>query len=121
MRKTGNIGIARNNSEELVFNNLIMWIVVDDGKLSRDEMHLTKLQQLGMTPRDESKLLAMRESILKLANATSSFASRLDYEPDTGHNFKIISTLAFQKLGVVPETVFLKARNADLNTRSSRL
>jgi phosphoinositide-3-kinase regulatory subunit 4 len=84
-------------------------------------MHLTKLQQLGMTPSDESKLLAMREYILKLANATSSFASRLNYEPDTGHNLKIIGSVEFQKLGVVPQTVFLKARNADLNTRSSRL
>lgn len=31
MRKTGSIGIARNKSEELVFNNLIVWTVVDDG------------------------------------------------------------------------------------------
>jgi phosphoinositide-3-kinase regulatory subunit 4 len=121
MRKTGSIGIARNKSEELVFNNLIMWTVVDDGQLIRDEMHLMKLQQLGMTPSDESKLLAMREYILKLANATSSFASRLNYEPDTGHSLKIIGSVEFQKLGVVPQTVFLKTRNADLNTRSSRL
>jgi phosphoinositide-3-kinase, regulatory subunit 4 len=121
MRKTGSIGIARNKSEELVFNFFIMWIVVDDGQLIRDEMHLTKLQQLGMTPSEESKLLAMREYILKLANATSSFASRLNYEPDTGHNLKIIGSVEFQKLGVVPQTVFLKARNADLNARSSRL
>ena len=121
MRKTGNIGIARNKSEELVPNNLIMWTVVDDSQLIRDEMHLTKLQQLGMTQSDESKLLAMREYILKLANATSSFASRLNYEPDTGHNLKIIGSVEFQKLGVVPQTVFLKARNADLNARSSRL
>jgi phosphoinositide-3-kinase regulatory subunit 4 len=49
-------------------------------------MHLTKLQQLGMTPSDESKLLAMREYILKFANATSSFASRLN-------NLKIIGSV----------------------------
>ena len=84
-------------------------------------MHLTKLQQLGMTPSDESKLLAMREYILKLANSTSSFASRLNHEPDTGHNLKNIGSVEFQKLGVVPQTVFLKARSTDLNTRSSRL
>ena len=83
-------------------------------------MHLTKLQQLGMTSSDESKLLAMREYILKLANATSSFASRLNYEPDTGHNLKVIGSVEFQKLGVVPQTVFLKARNTDLNARSPR-
>ena len=84
-------------------------------------MHLTKLQQLGMTPNDESKLLAMRDYILKLANATSSFASRLNYEPDTGHNLKVTGSVEFQKLGIVPQTVFLKARNTDLNTRSSRI
>ena len=111
MRKTGSIGIARNKSEELVFNNLLYgWLSM---MVNRDEMHLTKLQQLGMTPSDESKLLAMREYILKLANATSSFTSRLNYEPDTGHNLKIIGSVEFQKLGVVPQTVFLKARNAD--------
>jgi len=121
MRKTGSAGIARNKSEELVFDNLIVWTLVDDGQLIRDEMHLTKLQQLGMTSSDESKLLAMREYILKLANATSSFASRLNYEPDTGHNLKVIGSVEFQKLGVVPQTVFLKARNTDPNARSSRL
>lgn len=84
-------------------------------------MHLTKLQQMGMTSSDENKLLAMRDYILKLANATSSFASRLNYEPDTGHNLKVIGSVEFQKLGVVPQTVFLKTRNTDLNTRSSRL
>ena len=104
-----------------MFNDFTMWTIVDDSQIIRDEMHLTKLQQLGMTPSDESKLLAMREYILKLANATSSFASRLSYEPDTGHNLKIIGSVEFQKLGVVPQTVFLKARNTDLNTRSSRL
>ena len=98
-----------------------MWTAVDDCQLIRDEMQLLKLQQLGMTPNDESKLVAMREYILKLANATSSFASRLNYELDTGQNLKVIGSVEFQKLGVVPQTVFLKARNTDLNTRSSRL
>src|SRR5271169_5122801 len=97
-----------------------MWTLVDVDRLIRDEVHLTKLQQLGMTSSDESKLLAMREYILKLANATSSFASRLSYEPDTGHNLKIIGSVEFQKLGAVPQTVFLKARNTDLNARSPR-
>lgn len=83
-------------------------------------MQLTKLQQLGMTSSDENKLLAMREYILKLANATSSFASRLNYEPDTNYNLKVIGSVEFQKLGVVPQTVFLKARNTDTNIRSPR-
>ncbi|PPQ92492.1 hypothetical protein CVT25_010325 [Psilocybe cyanescens] len=101
IRKTGNSGIARNKSDE-------------------DEAHLTKLQQLGMTPSDENKLLALRDYTLKLANATSSFASRLTYEPDTGKSLKVIGNIELQKLGVVPQTVFLKARNSDLAPRSSR-
>lgn len=36
-------------------------------------MQLTKLQQLGMTSSEESKLLAMRDYIVKLANATSRY------------------------------------------------
>ncbi|KAH9474804.1 Phosphoinositide 3-kinase regulatory subunit 4 [Psilocybe cubensis] len=102
MRKTGNAGIARNRSEE-------------------DEAQLTKLQQLGMTPSDENKLLALRDYTLKLANATSSFASRLNYEPDTGKSLKVVGNIELQKLGVVPQTVFLRARNSDIAPRSSRL
>ncbi|KAF4612681.1 hypothetical protein D9613_011717 [Agrocybe pediades] len=102
MRKAGNNGITRNRSEE-------------------DEAHLMKLQQLGMTSSDENKLLALRDYILKLANATSSFASRLNYEPDTGKSLKVIGDIELQKLGVVPQTVFLKARNSDIAGRPSRL
>ncbi|KAF9557800.1 ARM repeat-containing protein [Agrocybe pediades] len=88
---------------------------------SKDEAHLMKLQQLGMTSSDENKLLALRDYILKLANATSSFASRLNYEPDTGKSLKVIGDIELQKLGVVPQTVFLKARNSDIAGRPSRL
>ncbi|KAF5325055.1 hypothetical protein D9619_009624 [Psilocybe cf. subviscida] len=102
MRKTGNSGIARNRSEE-------------------DETHLTKLQQLGMTPSDETKLLALRDYTLKLANATSSFASRLINEPDTGQSLKVVGDVELQKLGVVPQTVFLKSRNSDGGGRYSRI
>jgi phosphoinositide-3-kinase regulatory subunit 4 len=38
---------------------------------NRDEAQFGKLQQLGMTSSDETKLMAMREYIFKLANATS--------------------------------------------------
>ncbi|CAA7269893.1 unnamed protein product [Cyclocybe aegerita] len=101
MRKTGNMSIARNKSDE-------------------DEAQLTKLQQLGLTTSDENKLLSMRDYILKLANATSSFASRLNYEPDSGRSLKVIGDIELQKLGVVPQTVFLKARNSDIgSTRRS--
>lgn len=62
----------------------------------------------------------MREYIVKLANATSSFASRLNYEPDTGKNLKVVGDIELQKLGIVPQTVFLKARNTDVTgTRRS--
>ena len=37
----------------------------------RDEAQITKLQQLGMTPNEEAKLLAMRDYIWKLAQAIS--------------------------------------------------
>jgi len=74
-----------------------------------------------MTSSDENKLLALRDYILKLANATSSFASRLNYEPDTGKNLKVTGDIELQKLGVVPQTVFLKARNSDIAARSSRM
>ncbi|KAG6877788.1 hypothetical protein C0993_003882 [Termitomyces sp. T159_Od127] len=93
VRKTGNSTIARNKSEE-------------------DEAHLAKLQQLGMTSSEENKLHAMRDYILKLANATSSFASRLYSDPETGKNLKVMGDIELQKLGVVPQTVFLKTRTS---------
>ena len=91
-----------------------------------------------MTPAEESKLLAMRDYILKLANATSryansaliaqdtelrcnSFASRLNHEPEVGKNLKLIGDIELQKLGVVPVTVFLKTRSSEFTPRSSRL
>ncbi|TFK19255.1 ARM repeat-containing protein [Coprinopsis marcescibilis] len=102
IRKAGTGSIARNKSDE-------------------DEEQITKLQQLGMTTSDESKLLAMRDYILKLANATSSFSSRLSYEPDTGKNLKVTGNLELQKLGVVPQTVFLKQRQEPYTAGSSRM
>ncbi|KAF9450029.1 ARM repeat-containing protein [Macrolepiota fuliginosa MF-IS2] len=80
-------------------------------KSEEDEAQLGKLQQLGMTSSDEIKLMAMREYISKLANATSSFSSRLSSEPDTGKGLKVIGDIELQKLGVVPQTVFLRARS----------
>jgi len=86
---------------------------------------LTKLQQLGMTPSDETKLVAMRDYINKLANATASFASRINVyqEPDTGRNLQVIGDVELQKLGVVPHTVFLKSRSTELlgGGRSSKI
>ncbi|KAJ7715595.1 hypothetical protein DFH07DRAFT_862734 [Mycena maculata] len=90
-------------------------------KSDEDEAQLTKLQQLGMTSTEETKLLAMRDYILKLANAISSFASRLSFEQEAEKNLKTIGDVELPKLGVVPQTVFLKTRSNDLSTpRTSR-
>ncbi|KAF9023922.1 ARM repeat-containing protein [Hymenopellis radicata] len=62
-----------------------------------DEAQIVKLQQLGMTQSDEAKLLAMRDYITKLANAISSFASRLSSDPETEVNLKTIATTVFLK------------------------
>lgn len=43
--------------------------------MNRDEAQLAKLYNLGMSSSDEAKLLAMRDYILKLANAMSRSVS----------------------------------------------
>ncbi|KAI0050276.1 ARM repeat-containing protein [Auriscalpium vulgare] len=98
MRKTA--ATARNKSEE-------------------DEVQLTKLRQLGMTGTEEAKLMAMRDYILKLANAISSFTMRLRLE-DEAELLKTTNDVELQKLKVVPQTVFLKTRASDVASRSSR-
>ncbi|KAG5644667.1 hypothetical protein DXG03_007966 [Asterophora parasitica] len=100
VRKTGSSTITRNKSEE-------------------DEAHLHKLQQLGMTSTEESKLLAMRDYVLKLANAASSFASRLSSEPEMGKSLRVVGDVELQKLGVVPQTVFLRTRTGSSRYNSS--
>ncbi|KAL0061663.1 Serine/threonine-protein kinase [Marasmius tenuissimus] len=85
-----------------------------------DEPHVAKLQQLGMTTNEEPKLQAMRDYILKLANALSSFASRSHLEPDTEKTLKVIGDVELPKVGVVPQTVFLKLNAADDGIRTSR-
>ncbi|KAL1939405.1 hypothetical protein VTO73DRAFT_9961 [Trametes versicolor] len=83
-----------------------------------DEAQLAKLQQLGMSSVEEAKLMAMRDYVLKLARAISSFASRVSVEVETDA-LKSTSTIELVKLGVVPQTVFLRAPEAE--GRSSRL
>ncbi|KIJ63655.1 hypothetical protein HYDPIDRAFT_175967 [Hydnomerulius pinastri MD-312] len=90
--------------------------------VSMDETQLLKLQNLGMTPADENKLMAMRDYILKLANNASSFASRLRLEPDYEKIIRTMGDVELQKLSVVPQTVFLKSRSSTSDLpRSSRL
>ena len=73
IRKSGGV-ITRNKSEESAFlHETILPEVLTT--IRRDEAHLAKLQQLGMTPSEESKLVAMREHIVRLANNTSRWVS----------------------------------------------
>jgi phosphoinositide-3-kinase regulatory subunit 4 len=76
-----------------------------------------------MTSAEESKLLAMRDYILKLADARArcvcfeclmetlqtylwrSSISRAKQEPETDKSLKIIGDIELQKLGIVPRTV----------------
>ncbi|KAH9942062.1 hypothetical protein B0H21DRAFT_529305 [Amylocystis lapponica] len=93
-------------------------------KPEEDEGQLAKMQQLGMTPVEEVKLLAMRDYILKLAKAMTSLAT-LSNEADA-ENLRTTSGIELQKLGVVPQTVFLKTplpisarrSNSELSVRS---
>ncbi|CAL1709651.1 unnamed protein product [Somion occarium] len=85
-----------------------------------DEAQLAKLQTLGMTSSDEAKLMAMRDYILKLARSVSSFASRISLEPES-ENLKTTNAVELQKLGVTPQTIFLKTPSDEIATRTSRL
>ncbi|KAI0037081.1 ARM repeat-containing protein [Vararia minispora EC-137] len=87
------------------------------GKSEEDEAQLNKLRQLGMTSSEEAKLMAMRDYILKLANATASFAMRLRIE-DEAELLKTTMDVELQKLKVVPQTVFLKTRSPETLSRS---
>ncbi|KZT00186.1 ARM repeat-containing protein [Laetiporus sulphureus 93-53] len=86
-------------------------------RTEEDEAQLTKLQHLGMTPSEESKLLAMRDYIHKLARNTSSFTTRGSTDVES-ENLRTTSGIELQKLGVVPQTVFLKARRSVSARRS---
>ena len=72
MRKGGAASItaaARKWTEERESPFLIMTCHLRHS--CRDDAHLQKLQNLGMTPADESKLQAMRDCILKVATNNS--------------------------------------------------
>ncbi|KAI0701928.1 hypothetical protein BC835DRAFT_1321753 [Cytidiella melzeri] len=90
-------------------------------KSNEDEVHLNKLHQLGMTVNDENKLMAMRDFLPKLAENKQNFESRpsLLTEVDP-KNLAHKRTIELQKLGVVPQTVFLKT-GTDGASRSSRV
>ncbi|TFK80173.1 hypothetical protein K466DRAFT_667799 [Polyporus arcularius HHB13444] len=83
-----------------------------------DEAQIARLQKLGMTSTEEAKLQAMKDYIVKLARAISSFASRVSVEVESDA-LKVTTTIELQKLGVVPQTVFL--RTPDSDGRPSRM
>ncbi|KAF8607280.1 ARM repeat-containing protein, partial [Ceratobasidium sp. AG-I] len=80
-------------------------------KSDEDDAQIVKLQQLGMSSAEEAKLVALRDYILKLSNAIKSFVAR---DKDEAEVVDIMhSPIAeLQKLGVVPQTVFVGTRAA---------
>ncbi|KAI0729483.1 hypothetical protein C8Q72DRAFT_307334 [Fomitopsis betulina] len=93
-------------------------------RTDEDEAQLTRLKHMGMTVDEEAKLTSMRDYILKLARNLSSFASRVSAEGD--EQLKTTNGIELQKLGVVPQTVFLRGprsvskhgSHSDLSARS---
>lgn len=71
-RKTGGPRASVSRTEEYVS---VFFIRIDYFQISvscfRDEANIAKLQQLGMTSMEETKLLALRDYIIKLANVIS--------------------------------------------------
>ncbi|KAI0267262.1 hypothetical protein BC834DRAFT_870444 [Gloeopeniophorella convolvens] len=89
-------------------------------KTEEDESQLARLRQLGMTSTEEAKLMSMRDYILKLANAISSYARRTRNDDDSDF-LKTTAFVELQKLKVVPQTVFLKTRATDMTSRTPRI
>ncbi|KAI1788273.1 hypothetical protein LXA43DRAFT_1025990 [Ganoderma leucocontextum] len=85
-----------------------------------DGAQMSKLQQLGMNSTEEAKLMAMRDYLLKLSRAIASFASRVSVEVESDA-LKVTSTIELQKLGVVPQTVFLRTPESDTRPPRHRL
>ncbi|KAL5523732.1 hypothetical protein ACEPAG_7905 [Sanghuangporus baumii] len=84
-------------------------------KSEEDEIHLGKLEQLGMSASEEAKLIALRDYIAKSADAVNSLRSRQKTSSDS-EILQSIGPVELQKLGVVPQTVFLGSRIATNET-----
>ncbi|EJD02926.1 uncharacterized protein FOMMEDRAFT_123012 [Fomitiporia mediterranea MF3/22] len=78
-------------------------------KSEEDEIHLGKLEQLGMSALEEAKLVALRDYIAKSADAVNSLRSRQRTVIES-ETLQTTGTVELQKLGVVPQTVFLGSR-----------
>ncbi|KAI5119857.1 hypothetical protein M0805_000691 [Coniferiporia weirii] len=79
-------------------------------KSEEDEIQLSKLGQLGMSAPEEAKLITLRDYIAKSADAVNSLRSRLKLDSES-EALQSIGHVELQKLGVVPQTVFLGSRS----------
>ncbi|KAG8768849.1 Serine/threonine-protein kinase [Ceratobasidium sp. 428] len=101
---------SKESSKDLVTNMSKSTVLPRTGpKSEEDDAQIVKLQQLGMSSAEEAKLVALRDYILKLANTIKSFAAR---DKDETEVVDVLhSPIAeLQKLGVVPQTVFVGTR-----------
>ncbi|CUA77390.1 phosphoinositide-3-kinase, regulatory subunit 4, p150 [Rhizoctonia solani] len=101
---------SKESAKELV-SNMRSSVVLPrpSSKGDEDDAQIVKLQQLGMTSTEEVKLLALRDYILKLANTIKSFTAR-DKDESEVTNVLHGPFAELQKLGVVPQTVFVGTR-----------
>ncbi|CAE7123924.1 unnamed protein product [Rhizoctonia solani] len=110
--QTSKLKSNKESPKELVSNMRNSVVLPRPGpKGDEDDTQITKLQQLGMTPAEETKLLALRDYILKLANTIKSFTAR-DKDENEAVNILHGPVAELQKLGVVPQTVFVGTRTA---------
>lgn len=89
-------------------------------ELKRDEANMAKLQQLGLTPQDEVKLLSLRDYIIKLAHVISRYQNILisksfDIAPSLTSSFLAAHRLARE----IWNPKHLSKQSTELNYRSS--
>ncbi|KIM24835.1 hypothetical protein M408DRAFT_227086 [Serendipita vermifera MAFF 305830] len=77
-------------------------------KSEEDEQQISRLQQMGMTPLEEAKLLSMRDYITKLTDPRSSrFSSRAEAKSEQELLLTGKDTVNLTKLGAVVHTFFI--------------
>ncbi|GES86228.1 ARM repeat-containing protein [Rhizophagus clarus] len=74
-------------------------------KSEEDEQHLEKMKNIGMTPEDEDKIVAMRDYIYKLSLA------KLNARPS--ENIIDDGNISLKNLGITPHNVFIIPTNVD--------
>ncbi|KAG8712873.1 Serine/threonine-protein kinase [Ceratobasidium sp. 423] len=108
--QTAKLKANKESPKELVSNMGKSVVLPRPGsKGDEDDTQIVKLQQLGMTSTEEAKLVALRDYILKLANTIRSFTAR-DKDENETVNILHEPVAELQKLGVVPQTVFVGTR-----------